>query len=174
MWLTISAVVLVVIVFWFFTRGGHYRKIFSNDQLLQFVTEVPRVKRSAVEKQYGEMPNSPDDPRCIRIGAIQFLYTISRDEGSPAFNHHLSVSDASGYTARATGNCYMMLALLTLEAPLDKIHFFVTASTVHHAIFELPESEHAAFIAKAVRVVSAAELPALREIAIQHRNWKQQ
>jgi hypothetical protein len=162
---------LVALVAWIALRGAKYRRIFADRHFVEVAQGVARIRSAALSRVIvsdDDVVRSPNDPRALVTSAgLALLYTIRRAENQ--FVHHYSVSLAGGYTAHAVGETFVLFVAKLFGVPFETLALGVGRSTVHHAEFELPQTEQAAFAGRQVLKVSPAEIAAFREEWIEAR-----
>lgn len=152
-WITLG-VLLGVALLWVLSRGRFYKRLYSDEHLLEFADQLAEAKRAAWSMT-GEAPNDlpTEDPRCFITSAnIAVFYTVDfEDEGF--FANHLSLSLAgSGYTPRVVGALFSAYVAHLLGLPTEAISVGVSDRTVHHIGFAISENDGSAFAAMPVEI----------------------
>ena len=160
---------LPLIGFWLISGPGKYKRIFSDDHLLEVWSDVRRVKAIAIEA-LGE-PSSAGDQgsidaaisrgqRFTTSAGMTFIYTIDRE--GDGYHHHISMSDprvlamaAATYFAVFLGE---ILSIDVRDATLQS-----SSRLVCHLSFELDESNEQKFAAQPVAPPDAQMLPEIRK-----------
>jgi hypothetical protein len=174
MWgLTIGILFILVLLLtlaslWLLSVLGEYAKLFSDEHFREVASQLPALKRAALENiivSEADAACTPEDARGMRTSAgLAVLYIIGCEENW--FHHCLSVSSpASAYTARATGDVFICFVARLLGLGMDRLHLRVSPKTVHHGEFTLSAEEHEQFIDRPVTPLSPEELAAFR------RDW---
>ena len=167
-WLCIGAV-LAVIVLWLVPRGRTYDRIFSDEHFQEIAVGMGRVKQGAISLLGAEMDPSAD-PRTLRTSTgMLIFYTIDRmPEGD--FSHHISVSKPGDLTTDAVGRRLTFLVARLVGLQLDRLALGYSQRGVYHASILLTPSEHEAWSAQPVPLVSGEGMKALRtEIEAAHK-----
>jgi len=97
----------------------------------------------------------------LTSAGLAVLYLIGR-EGC-WFHHDLSVSWVSRpYTPHTIGNMFLCFLARLLGIGMERLHFRISAKTVHHTAFTLSVLEHQQFADQSVAPLSLDELAAFR------------
>jgi hypothetical protein len=156
---------LLLFGLWFFFRGGKYRQIFADEHFVEIAQGVAGMKRAALDDindpTAADIPD-PNDGRLLTSSAgLVIYYDITKDDDR--FVHHYSISVGGGYTAHAVGRTFGIYVAQLLGVPLDTLTLVVTESSIHHIEFTLDPSSQELFAARAVPVVTLADVPEYRK-----------
>ncbi|KPK87704.1 hypothetical protein AMJ80_11820 [bacterium SM23_31] len=127
--------VIVIVLIYVTSKSRYYGKIFSPehyDEIFEWATFVllmHPVKESSFE----------DGSAILTKAKIALAYTSGVDDGIRTI--HFSISQGGGYTTQAVGNRMIFLLIRLLHKNQCQANFFQTESTVHHAVFSMPETK---------------------------------
>lgn len=143
-------------VAWGATR---YRRIFADRHFAEVARNVAQVKAAALEHGDGEY-RPPDDPRArVTTAGLAMVYSISQRDDR--FIHHYSVSIAGRPTPHGVGEPFTLFVAQLLGVPFDLLALSSSeTSTVHHAEFQLSQSEQLAFASQPIPEVTKTGIKA--------------
>lgn len=167
-WPLIPFVVLAV-VFWLLLGPGKYKKIFSDDHILEVWGKLGQAKGVAIDGLTQPIPTSgaatidaaiARGQRFTTSAGMTFIYTIDRD--TDRYEHHVSMSHKR-LLAFAAATYFTALLGEILSIDIREAAFFKGHRMIFHVVFELDEANERQFAAKPVVVPDASRLPDVRQ-----------
>ncbi|MFL9872640.1 hypothetical protein [Paraburkholderia megapolitana] len=152
----VLALLVVAFVVW---SVRHNRAIFTDPHFAEFARNVAQVKAGALERG-NDAVRPPDDPRArVTTAGLALMYSITQEDDR--FFHHYSVSTPGKVTPHAIGERFILFVARLLGIPFDTLTLSsFESSTVHHAQFELSQSEQLRFAQRPVPEVTKVEVTA--------------
>lgn len=130
-----AVVVVIVAAILIAKKSRDYRKIFNDDHY----EEVAEWAKKVLDI-YPVEESSLDNGTALQTNAgLAIAYTSRIDEGRRSV--HFSISQTSGYTTGAVGGRFVFLLIRLLNKNKSEANLFRTDSSVHHAVFSLPQDQ---------------------------------
>lgn len=149
-------------VFWFRSRTGFYRVVFSGEHYTEFAKAFSEIRAHAIAKreESSEAPVSADDSRVfITSVGLRVFYTISHDT-EEGYEHHLSMSvdpDAKVPMTHGLSSLFAAYMTLLLGAVSANPYLWVSQNGVAHLVYALSPEDMEAFLAREVAVPAVEE-----------------